>query len=203
MRIVLAFAIALALGSLVALAILSLVRGLRRAMRIGAAEYVPIPVVNPPAPVIRTGWVEVVGWVTIVWSLAHIGLIILAISAEVVIFSAPITGTVMAYVLIASVIAGAGGVMLLKLMAFGRRMISWGLVLLGIVAFLGFALSLVVRTYADAPLISRELAVPVAVVLALHTLTDVAIGAAGQRVGRAGKPERLPEESQASWPIGD
>jgi hypothetical protein len=200
---VLTFVIAAGLGVLAALAALSLVRGLRRAMRIAAAEYVPIPEVNPPAAIVPTGWVEVVGWVTIIWSLTHLMLITLAVLARVVIFSVPITAAVMSYVLIASVIAGAGGIMLLRLIPYGRRMISWGLVLLGIVAILGFSLSLILRTYQDAPLISRELAPPLAVVLALHALTDTAVGAAAQRVGRGGQSEERREESQDSWPVRD
>lgn len=199
MRLILSIGLAAALIVLAVLAMLVLARGLRRAMTATKADHIPIPVINPPAPVVHTGWVEVVGWVTIVWALMHPVLIILAVLGRVVIFTVPITAMVMIFVLVASLIAGAGGLMLLKLMPNGRSMISWGLLLLGILAFLGCTLALVLRTYEDAPLISRELAVPVAIVLGLHTLTDAAIGTAAQRVGGGGRSDRLSEEQDQDF----
>jgi hypothetical protein len=192
MRWILSVAFSVAFVGLAVLAILTLFRGLRRAMIVSPGQYVPIPQVNPPAPVTPSAWVEIVGYTSIVWAVMHWVLIALAIVGRVVVFTIPITATVTSYVLVAAAITGVGGVMLIRRIAYGRRMISWGLVLLGILAFLGFALSLILRTWEDAPLISRQLATPMAVVLALHTLADTVIGAAAQRVGAGQPPGEAP-----------
>ena len=183
MRWILSIAFSVAFVGLAVLAILSLFRGLRRTMILSPGKYVPIPQVNPPAPVAPSAWVEIVGYTSIVGAVMHCVLIALALVGKKVIFTVPITATVTSYVLIAALITGVGGVMLIRRIAYGRRMISWGLVLLGILAFLGFALSLILRNWEDAPLISRQLATPMAIVLALHTLADTVIGTAAQRVG--------------------
>jgi hypothetical protein len=175
------------------LAMLNLFRGFRRYLR--QAKYQPVePVVevNPPEPVVKTAGLELVAWVAILWSVANLAILVVAaltLQERPMLSSVPVQLAVMVYALVATVLAGWGGVMLLKRMAYGRRAVAWGAALFGILNVFGFAVCLFLRQHEDVSLDVQRLAVPVAVVLAVHTLINTAIGVAAQHVGLAGGQE--------------
>jgi hypothetical protein len=175
------------------LAMLSLFRGFRRYLR--QAKYRPVePVVevNPPEAVVKTAGLELVAWVAILWSVANLAILVVAaltLQERPMLSSVPVQLAVMVYVLVATILAGWGGVLLLKLMPYGRRAVAWGAALFGIFNVFGFAVCLFLRQYEDVSLDVQRLAMPVAVVLAVHTLIDTAIGVAAQHVGLASGQE--------------
>ena len=91
----------------------------------------------------------------------------------------------MLYFTVAALLVGWGGVMLLRLMAYGRRKVAWGVALHGVVNVFLFGLCLFLRQFRDTPSDVRGLMIPAAVVLAAHTVIGTAIGVAAQHVGVA------------------
>lgn len=177
-------------------AIFSLFRGLYRGLHTAHPRpYVPILPINPPEPVVRTIGVELVGWTGIIWCVAHLGILaVWAMSVPEVglLFrSASITVLVMAYSFIAAVFTGAGGIMMLKLMSYGRRMLAWGTMLFGVSAVFGVALCLVLRVFTSGDFYNemRQYGGPAAVFLATHAVIDTLLGAAAQHVGKSPTPE--------------
>lgn len=186
-------------GGLLLLSLLAMLRllfGFRQFLRQRKYEPVePYVEVNPPEAVVRTVGVELVAWVAIVWSVMN--LLILAAAAltlqdRVTLSSVAMQVSVMVYALIAALLIGWGGVMLLKLMAYGRRTVAWGVALFGIVNVFFFAFCLFLRQYRDTPASVRRLMIPVAVILAMHTLIGCTIGVAAQHVGLAAEGSEGP-----------
>jgi 4-amino-4-deoxy-L-arabinose transferase-like glycosyltransferase len=178
------------------LAMLSLFRGFRSYLRRTKGEpVVPLVDVNPPEPVVKTAAVELVAWVAILWAVANLALLVvcaLTLQDRPMLSSVPVQLAVMIYALVATLVGGCGGVMLLKLLAYGRRMVAWGAALFGIMNVFGFAVCLFLRQYVDVSTDVQHLASAAAVVLVGHTLIDVAIGISAQHVGLAkgqGGPE--------------
>ncbi len=171
------------------LAALRLVFGFRQFLRYRKYEPVePYVEVNVPEPVIRTVGVELVAWLAIGWSVTNLAILsaaALTLRERAMLSSVPMRVSLMVYALVATVLVGWGGVMLLRLMAYGRRTLAWGVALFGIMNVFFFAFCLFLRQYRDTPLDVRRLMIPVAVVLAAHTLVGTAIGVAAQHVGLA------------------
>jgi len=171
------------------LAVLNLIRGFRRYLRTAAAKPPePEVEVNPPLPVVKTAAVELVGWVAIIWSLANLAILVMGamtLQDRPMLSSIPIQLVVMAYVLVGTILVGWGGIMLLKLHAYGRRIVAWGIMLFGVMGVLGVAVCLFVRQQEDALPDAKALAIPIAVVLVIHLAVDTAIGVSAQHVGVA------------------
>ncbi len=168
-------------------AMLNLIRGFRRYSRLAEGKPVePIKEVNPPLPVVKTGAVELVGWLAIVWSLANLAILVvwaLTLQDSPMLSDVKVQLVGMAYVLLCTILLGWGGIMLLKLLAYGRRVIAWGAALYGLMGLFMVALCLLVRQREDVPTSVQTLAAPLAVALAVHIMIDTAIGVAAQHVG--------------------
>lgn len=183
------------------LAGLRLVLGFRQFLRY--RKYVPVepvPVVNPPEPVVGTLAVAMVAWLAILWSVTSPAILVAAgvtLQEHQMLSSVPMrlsAGLYALYALVAAVLIGWGGVMLLRLIAWGRRAVAWGVALLGILNVFLFAFCLFLRQFRDTPQEVRRLMIPAAVALAVYTLIGSAIGVAAQHVGLAAETSTDPPE---------
>lgn len=181
-------------GAVILVSVLAALRlwlGFRQYLRYRTPEpFEPMPVVNPPEPVARTIGVELVAWVAIVWSATNLAMLVAAaltlhLQTQLILSSVAVQVAVTVYSLVAAGLIGWGGVMLLRLMAYGRRMVAWGVVLFAIVNVFSFAFCLFLHQYRDTPPSVRWLMIPIAVILAAHTVIGCAIGVAAQHVGLA------------------
>jgi len=159
--------------------------GLLRGIKAGGAlPYRPIPVIWPPVPIVAGKSVTIVGLLAVGWSLAH-----LAVAS-----GWSVTGYLMprvaaawlaaAYVAFAALLVGTGGVLMLAKRPFGRRLIAWGTMLLGLLTFYALIISLLLPKYDQAPLWVRRLSRVIAAISAAHIIFNTAVGALAQRVGR-------------------
>jgi hypothetical protein len=169
---------------------LRLVFGFRQYLRTRKPEpFEPAPVINPPEPVIRTAGVELVAWLAILWAVASLAILIvvgMSLQDHPMLASAVVQLSLVlyaVYALVAIVLIAWGGAMLLKQMAYGRRWLAWGVALLGIMNVFLFAFCLFLRQFRDTPPDVRRWMIPVAVVLAVHTLIGSAVGVGAQHVG--------------------
>ena len=166
------------------LAVVGLFRSMSRGARLRAAlPYQPVPIIFPPIPVERTFGVTIVGWAALVWAGGHL---VLACGwfATDYLPRMPSASMAAVYVAFAAVLAGTGGVMLLGSRPFGRQLISWGMMLLGVLAGFGMIVAILVPKLDQAPSWASRLAVTMAIALGVHTVFDIILGALGQRVGR-------------------
>jgi hypothetical protein len=171
--------------------VVSLFRGLTRSARMHPTKpIIPILPVNPPELITeRTIGVELVGWTSIVWSVAHLAILVIwAVSLpDSILFNNQATTIMsMAYLFIAATITGIGGIMMLKLMAYGRRAIAWGLMLFGLMGIFGMALCLMLRDFEQGPFYQsmHQAAFPLVAALGIHVVANTLLGAIAQRVGK-------------------
>jgi hypothetical protein len=169
------------------LAALRLLFGFRQYLRYRKREpFEPREEINPPEPLVRTVGVDLVAWLGIVWSVANLAVLAgaaMILRGQPVLTSVAMWVSLMVYGLVATVLVGWGGMMLLRLTAYGRRALAWGVALFGIMAVFFFGLCLFLRHFRDTPENVRPLMLPAALVLAAHTLIGTAIGVAAQHVG--------------------
>ena len=166
------------------MAVVGLFRSMLHGARLRASlPYQPVPIIFPPIPVEQTFGVTVVGVAALVWSAGHV---ILACGwfATDYLPQMPSASMAAAYVAFAGVLVGCGGAMILRSRPFGRRLISWGMMLLAILAGLGMIVAILIPKIHDAPPWARRLAVTMAVALGVHTVLDIIVGALASRVGR-------------------
>ncbi len=178
----------------VTLMTLALLRSMMHGVKArGRLPYVPIPIVFPPIPVERTAGVVMIGALAITYSSLHLiacgywwarGDLVPQITAAYL-------GSI--YTSFASVLVCIGGIMLLALRPFGRRLISWGLMLLGLLAFFGLIMALRLPKHHEAELWAPEVTRMIAAGMAGHILIDTLVGMLGQRVGRP--PDALKREA--------
>jgi hypothetical protein len=128
--------------------------------------------------------VFLIGGAAVLWSALHLGLAGYWWQSGQLVprIAASYCGAI--YISFAAVLTGVGGAMLLARRPFGRRLISWGLMLLGLLAFFGLIIALLLPKYEDAELWVRQMAMTIAAFMAGHIVLDTAVGALGQRVGR-------------------
>jgi hypothetical protein len=153
-------------------------------------DYVPVPDPAPPAPVRRGGAVSTVAGLCLLYVAAH--LLALAYWAATGSYVPQTAATVMlgAYLGVAAVVMGIGGVLLAMGLPFGRRGVAWGGFLFGLISFMVGIAAMMLPTQAEAPPELRELADILLIVAVIHLVADTAIGAAAQRVGRGPSPQR-------------
>lgn len=166
------------------MAVVVLFRSMLGGARLRASlPYQPVPIIFPPIPVEQTFGVTVVGVAALVWSGGHL---ILACGWFVTDYlpRMPSASMAAAYVAFAGVLVGCGGAMILRSRPFGRRLISWGMMLLAILAGLGMIVAILIPKIHDAPPWARRLAVTMAVALGVHAVLDIIVGALASRVGR-------------------
>jgi len=189
----------------VALATWLMLRAFLRGVRLGRAlPHVPIPPIFPPVPVEPTGGVTVVGTLAVAWAAVHlITISYWALTGYLMPRTAP-AWFAAAYVAGGAVLAGAGGGMLLARRPLGRTLMSWGLFLLGLLAFFALTMALLLPKYDEMPVWARRLSWAVVALMGAHIVFDSAVGALGQKVGRpAGyrePPAVKPRAAEPSWP---
>jgi len=184
-----------ALLFLVLMGVFSLLRAFLSGMRgLRKVPYAGIVDPNPPAPVVRTGPQVFISSMAILWSLIHLAGSAVWLRWDDTYFDLLARLLVSGYAVAAALITGLGGLMLMKLQAYGRRIISYGLMLFGIMAFLGGAFMLLIKAYEQTAVKLGRIALPLSLALAGHVILDVAIGSAAQHVGRP----RTTGKSQAS-----
>jgi hypothetical protein len=149
-------------------------------------EFEPYEEINPPEPVARTMAVSLVGYLGILWSAANLAVLagaVVILRGQPLLTSVAMWVALMVYGLVATMLVGWGGMLLLRLFAYGRRALAWGIALFGIMAVFFFGLCLFLRTFRDTPEDLRPLMLPAAGILAAHTVIGTAIGVAAQHVG--------------------
>jgi len=193
--------VVLTLIFLVAAVSVIMIRRFFRAVRGFRAEpYVPIIDPFKPAPVKLTGWLVAVSCAAVVWSVLHLLLVsIWAVGGRWVEPTIPVI-LIAAYVTIAAVMTGIGGVMLLGRRPYGRRMIAWGEMLFGYGLFMALVVTILLPGVKD---VLGEWVVAariVGFVLVGHVLIDGAIGTVAQYVGKAEAVALPPQRRPADRP---
>jgi len=195
-----AIVIVVVLLALAGVAVAKLLRGLARSSRMaGEGEpYVPFEDTTPPDPVVRTARLVGVAWAVLVWAAANLALAVVVWSMAGMWVGRELhTSIAGIYVAVAALLVGAGGVMLLGGKAYGRRMVSWGSFLLGILTFLGAALALLLPAQKAVPENIRNASVYVAIGLGAHVLITTVVGSMAQTAGRP-----VPDGGQAPGDAG-
>lgn len=195
---VIQIAAGLIVAAISGLAVFSLLRRWAQAIRYprGAPPgYRPVLDPNPPAPVVRSPWVWVVGCAGLVWAAGHLTAAATWCATGWWVDRSATGGMVAAYFCWAAITTSIGSAMLLARQPYGRRAVALGQFLFVLGAFMGLAISLLVPLMEQLPTWTREMAPTLAAALLAHLVIDTAIGYAAQRVGRPGKP---PEGASAS-----
>ena len=190
------YVVFIVLAGLAAMAVVSVLRGFleRRRPTKPPGPVKPFIDFPPPEAVVRTPGVSRVGTFAMVWATVNLGGIVtwLATGFGMQDRMAGVSGVVQftaaAYFVIASVLAGMGGLLMLSGRADGRRILSWSGFLFATIVMMGFGVSLVVWGSDQSALADRQVAEVVAIVLFVHLLVDTGLAAAAQRVGLPAKP---------------
>jgi len=189
MQTAIAVVVFVILGALTVVAIASIIRGLAQSLRAGTGEPFRVFLeAQPPSPITRTGGTVAVGVIAILWSLIHVAVgLFWSLTGFVLSYHVGLSLAavlVLAYIYIAGVLTGAGGLLLLRTVAYGRRMASWGLFLLAVFAFMAGILSLLLPHFEKAPEELQRAATLLATAFAIHLVIDVTIGAIAQKAGK-------------------
>ncbi len=180
------------LGGVIVLAVVSIVRGFR-AERPTVAKAARIPFVDfpPPPPVYPSANVSLIGWLAAIWAAFNLMVGFLWFTTRFGLVGAePAYHIAAIYAVVAAVISGLGGILLLGARAQGRRLIAWGGFLFVTLAALAFALSLMMWGSPRTTLTEKSAAMTVALLTGVHLAIDTVIATAAQHVGltRAGPP---------------
>lgn len=191
------------LAGAILLVVFSMVRAALQQIRrrkAGAEEYEPVPETNPPLPVEPGPGVSFVGVAAIAWCLAHLVLVGLwqagllwELSPEYRLYS----WLVSLYVVVGGLLVGVGGIRMMSGRAYGRKNIAWGQFLLGLFAFIGGTLFLLIPSDETAAPALRSAAPYVAAAFLAHLILDAAVGSAAQRVGAAAQEPVEPKLTEA------
>lgn len=177
---------AVVFGAIALGVIVYLYRMLSRVVRTAAGgEFEPVVDPTPPAAVETTGLLNAVGIVAVVWGGLHLlGVVAWAFTG----FLAARTfssGLMAGYVAVAGATTCWGGGMLLRSKAYGRRVVSWGLMLLAVMGLLCVVICLLTMADKDAAKALKNKALLVMVLLGVHIVLEIVLGALTQRVGKA------------------
>jgi len=174
-------------------------RGLRR-RRVGL-PYKRIPVIFPPIPVEPTMGVSVVGWLSLFWSLGHLGVVGYWGATSYVVPRSPPTVIAATYIAFAALLVGLGSVMFLRRRPLGRTLIAWGMVLLALLTFFAIVISFLLPSLEGFRPEDHRLGRIIGSFVVAHLIFDTLVGALAQRLGRpAGwseEKELLREEARA------
>jgi hypothetical protein len=173
-------------------AVARLLAGLRRGV-LPARPGVPFDAHLPPPPVERTGRVVSAGVATLAWGVINVlGCVAWIASGAVVPRS--VQGVLTACCLaVGAAVMASGGLLLARGSGWGRRLGGQGAFLLGLAAFFGIAISLLVTQDSHLPRDVRTAGPYVAAALFAHLLVTTALGTACQRAGRTAKEAELAE----------
>jgi len=178
----------------VAAAALILIRRLRLGWR--SARWLPRePISDPHAPeaIEASAWVGPVAWGSVVWAaltlVAATGWMAVSLGRLPVELHLPISVGV-GYVWIGAALTAAGGVLVGRRDARGRTLTTWGLFVLGMVAFVACACLLMLSQYSRVSPGVRTVALYVAPAMAVHMFLDALVGRANRRVGSPPDAER-------------
>lgn len=176
------------------MAVVSVIRGFVRKPPKGAAEPVQPFVEYPPPPgVVRTKAVTRTAWLAVLWALLNLaGLAAWAtggLSLGTAMAEVPMTVRVTAagYLLVATIYAAMGGVLLMAGKAHGRRMLSWSGFLFVTLVVLLVGISLVVWS-SGKEAATRQTAMYMGIGLLIHLVVDTLLAASAQRVGLPAQP---------------
>jgi hypothetical protein len=173
-----------AIGVLALAALVSLVRAWVAGARLLHEPGPAVPSPYPAIPVEPGGGASAVAAVAIVWSGAHIVLLAAWLATGTLVPRLTESYAAAAYVGVAAAITVAGGLLLAARRSIARKAIAWGAFLLGVIAFMGGVLALLLP---NAPDVDPAVAAYADVMLLAavgHLVIDTAIGAAAQRVSR-------------------
>ena len=154
-----------------------------------------------PAPIEKTGAVTLVGVVALIWALAHLGGV--AAWVWISLGPAPVVAMILlaTYVGFVATINAVGSILLLRRVAFGRKMLSWGHFLFGLGGVLGSLMMLLAWQHDKTPDEVRRVAPWAAVALGVYAVLTVVVGYAATRVGAP--PEQKPVHEEPLEPVGD
>lgn len=197
----LTYVISILLGGLALLAIVSVMRGIREKPDAGPKpQKIPFIDFPPPQAVQPSSGVTNVGWAATVWAALNLLVGLLWFATQFNLQTSvgmqdvlPALHIAVGYSMIASVIGGIGGVMLLGCQAQGRRLISWGGFLFTTISVMGFGLALIVWASPSVEMSIKSVAMLMGVLMAVHLVIDAVIASMAQRVG-------LPPEADATEP---
>ena len=193
------------LGGLAALAIVTVLRGFledRKVRPPGVAPKVPFIDFPPPPAVCPSTGVSQVGWAASIWSVLNLIVAFLWFTTRFGVEDVqPEYHLAAAYVVIAAVIGGMGGVVLLGCKAQGRRMIAWGGFLFVTITILAFGLSLVMWLSPKTTLSEKEIAMRFTIATGVHLAITAVIASAAQPVGLPA-PSGAVEAPAAEEPAG-
>ena len=162
--------------------------------RRAAGAFKPIVDPNPPAPVAATRWVWVVSWWGVLWSAGHLVAVAWwCVEGGWIAPSVPAAISA-AYVCWASTMTLIGSLMLRARRPYGRRMVSLGQFLFVLGGFIGLGHALAISASETVAASVRRLAPGLAAMWIGHLVVDAALGAAAQRVGRAGESAGMSRE---------
>ncbi len=184
----LTYVIIILLGGLALLAIVSVLRGFLEAktMRLKPGPKVAFIDFPPPAPVQPSKGVTQVGWSAAIWSALNLVAAFMWFATGFGLKGImPQNYLLAAYVVVAALIGGVGGVLLLSCQAQGRRMISWGGFLFAMITTLAFSFSLIEWSSPRTQLSQKSTAMWMALLSGGHLVIDTVIASAAQRVGVA------------------
>lgn len=187
MDIGIAVAVFAFLAGITLLAMISMFRAAMQSKRLRTPEQVtPFIDYELPDPVVRTRGVTAESVIALLWGAAHLALAgtwFVVGGREWLPLVAP-AGVAMAYVCVAALLTGAGGVMLYACKPYGRIVISWGGFLFAVLAFFGVAITLMLPGFEEVPRPLREGAGLLAAGIGAHLVLDTVIGTAARHVGK-------------------
>lgn len=191
---VIAVAIAVVLGGLCLMVVLRLLRAYLQQMRYAKAlPYVPVEDPLPAAPVAMGPSVLLAGGLVLAWSLLHLAVAAMWLATGAVVPREFLWAFGATYACVCAIISGLGAVLLMNGRPFGRKMIAWGELLLGAVAFLLMVGSISAPSDPHSPEEIRRVGYLLGSIFAAHIAVDILLGRAAQRVG-------LPEGWKSGWP---
>jgi len=172
------------LSAIAVMTMASLARGFLTTIRTHGQDGEPKSDPFPPVPVARTTGVLVASAAAIGWALAHLaGVLFWATTAGL---ASPRTEAVLAacYVVVSAAITCSGGLMLGRCNPYGRRVISWGQFLMGLMSFMVGVIALLLPGQEDVEAHWRSAAPWLLLAAFIHLAIDTAIGSVAQHVGK-------------------
>jgi hypothetical protein len=184
------------LSILALLGVLRLVQGFLSTMRYHRQEpYRPVPQLFPPVPVVKRPSAYIIGVIGIAWAVAHIVFAIIWLATDswdYLLPHDPASGVVVSYAVVAGLLVGVGGLMMMAALAVARKLIAWGAFLGGVLSFFGAVMSLLLPRHYEASAELRENAMLLTLAFGAYFVVDLLIGWLGQRVARPAEYQTAP-----------
>jgi hypothetical protein len=184
---------------LVLLAVYTLMRAFNRGIRRGPKHvYEPLTEPNPPEAVVVTGPLRTLAWAALAWALFNGLMMVIWLVTGSHLIDPAVQWLLSLYVIVSSGSVLVGAVMLLAGRRYGRRGVAWGCMLMGVMAFCGAVMFVVLKYDPESQKAFRDVAVVTTVFLTIHVVADILLGALAQRVGLA--PHEMEPEDAVALP---